>query len=447
MDAQLRELLPFLRDKNPQVRQIALENLLPQTVKGAPHRDIFFAGLQSSGLQKSKENDVIRDLKILCRDQLSVAHDAFKALINLSDSPLLISPLADPIFLTFIASYIINPHAILADLASMLLSNLTSSSPACSVLLSMKVSVIPDTRLANGVYTTDSRCGSCPEPVPYPKGETQEVMALPLLLDAFVQGASVHETEDLSKRTRKAELNFLANVFANMIVSPTGRNYFLSPQPLHVLKPDSPLEYPLAKLVSFTEHPDPIRRAGVASSIKNCCFHAAGHKAILTPESEQAAVPPSTVTAAGIDALPYILLPLAGPEEFDLDDQEKLLEPLQFLPPTKNREPNAATRLMLVEILLLLCHTRWGRDYLRQHGVYEIIRTAHENEKVEKISEHMERLVRLIHGDEPSSVPKPFEEEVAEFKGTLQIEGPDSNAQPSQAQPESDDEDLIIEEI
>lgn len=111
-----------------------------------------------------------------------------------------------------------NPAAILADLASMLLSNLTSSSPACSVLLSMKVSVIPDTRLANGAYTTDSRCGSCPEPVPYPKGEVQEVTALPLLLEAFVQGASVHETQDLSKRTRKAELNFLANVFANMIV-------------------------------------------------------------------------------------------------------------------------------------------------------------------------------------------------------------------------------------
>ena len=64
------QLFPFLRDKNPQVRQIALENLLPQTVQGAPHRDIFFAGTQKGGLQKFKENEVIRDLKILCRDQL-----------------------------------------------------------------------------------------------------------------------------------------------------------------------------------------------------------------------------------------------------------------------------------------------------------------------------------------------------------------------------------------
>lgn len=30
-------------------------------------------------------------------------------------------------------------------------------------------------------------------------------------------------------------------------------------------------------------------------------------------------MPPSTVAAPGIDILPYVLLPLAGPEEFDLE--------------------------------------------------------------------------------------------------------------------------------
>lgn len=64
------QLAQFLRDKNPQVRQIALSNLLPQTPKGSPHRDIFYAGVQSGGLQGKKDNDIIRDIKILCRDQL-----------------------------------------------------------------------------------------------------------------------------------------------------------------------------------------------------------------------------------------------------------------------------------------------------------------------------------------------------------------------------------------
>jgi len=66
-------------------------------------------------------------------------------------------------------------------------------------------------------------------------------------------------------------------------------------------------------------------------------------------------------------------------------DQEKLPEALQFLPPTKKREPDSALRLTHIETLLLLCHTRWGRDYLRENGVYEIVRATHENEMVDKV--------------------------------------------------------------
>jgi hypothetical protein len=120
---------------------------------------------------------------------------------------------------------------------------------------------------------------------------------------------------------------------------------------------------------------------------RNCAFHAPGHHAILSPDSVNVSVPPSTSVAPGIDALPYLLLPLAGPEELDLEDQEKLPDALQFLPPTKTREPDSAIRLIHVETLLLLCHTRLGRDYLREHGVYEIVRAAHENETVDKVGD------------------------------------------------------------
>lgn len=104
----------------------------------------------------------------------------------------------------------------------MLLSNLTASSGACSVLLTLKIPVIP---LPNNIlYPTESRCGSCPAPVPYPQGEPQQVMALPLLVDAFVDGATVGDSEDLSKRKRKGELHFLASVFGNMSMV---RNFIL----------------------------------------------------------------------------------------------------------------------------------------------------------------------------------------------------------------------------
>ncbi|KAF8211111.1 hypothetical protein K438DRAFT_105389 [Mycena galopus ATCC 62051] len=430
MEAQLRELIPFLRDRNPQVRQVALSNLLPQTAKNSPHRNIFFP---SGGLQKTKENDIIRDLKLLCRDQLSVAHDAFRALVNLSDSPMLVASLSEPAFLVFIVAYIINPQSILADLASMLLSNLTASSAACATVLSLNIDIIPEPTFPNSFYPPQSRCATSVAPEPYPAGTARAVHALPLLIDAFVQGV---EIEDPSSRIRKGTLHFLASVFANLSTSPAGRNFFLGPRAPNVLEPNGAPEYPLVKLVPFTEHKDTIRRGGVASTIKNCAFHAPGHRALLSPDSLDVSVPPSTSVAPGIDALPYLLLPLAGPEELDLEDQEKLPDALQFLPPTKAREPDAAIRLIHVETLLLLCHTRWGRDYLREHGVYEIVRVAHENETVDKISEHIERLVTLLKGDEPEATSASSE------GGDLPAEDETHETSAS-----SDDEDGRIEEV
>jgi hypothetical protein len=114
------QLFQFLHVDNPQARKIALENLLPHTPNHAPNRSIFFDGLQSQ-----KENTVIRDLKLLCRDNLvcnfsrrsafpssscsnaqAIAHDAFRALVNLSDSPVIHPHLIEQSFFTFLVSYI-----------------------------------------------------------------------------------------------------------------------------------------------------------------------------------------------------------------------------------------------------------------------------------------------------------------------------------------------------
>lgn len=66
-------------------------------------------------------------------------------------------------------------------------------------------------------------------------------------------------------------------------------------------------------------------------------------------------------------------------------DIDKLPAALQLLPPTKKRESDSVIRLTLVETLLLLCSTRWGRDFQRENGVYEIIRATHENETDDKV--------------------------------------------------------------
>lgn len=98
----------------------------------------------------------------------------------------------------------------------MLLSNLTASASTCNTLINMNVSILPDPKSSTLYFPVQSRSGTCPAPVPYPSGEPREVLALPLLVDAFVQGAAGAEIEDKDKRPRKSELHFLSSVFANL---------------------------------------------------------------------------------------------------------------------------------------------------------------------------------------------------------------------------------------
>jgi hypothetical protein len=52
---------------------------------------------------------------------------------------------------------------------------------------------------------------------------------------------------------------------------------------------------------------------------RNCAFQHSAHPALLAAETQVVAIQPGDPTAVGIDVLPRILLPLAGPEEFDLE--------------------------------------------------------------------------------------------------------------------------------
>lgn len=109
-----------------------------------------------------------------------------------------------------------HPQATLGDLAAMLLSNLTTSSGSCTALLALQIPLLQTPSSAGPFYPTQSRAGSCAPPVPYPAGTEVNVRALPLLVNAFVQGASIDLSIPLDKRPRKSELHFLASVFANL---------------------------------------------------------------------------------------------------------------------------------------------------------------------------------------------------------------------------------------
>ncbi|KAI9894846.1 MAG: hypothetical protein M1814_000066 [Vezdaea aestivalis] len=196
--------------------------------------------------------------------------------------------------------------------------------------------------------------------------------ALDQLLDLFVRGAE-------GTYNKNANFDYLAYLFADLAKTSDGQKYFVTER-----KYDRVV--PLTKLIVFTEHGSLIRRKGVASTVKNITFHVPSHRVLLSRTS--------------INVLPYILLPLAGPEELSDEDTEALLPELQLLAPDKERDKDHEILKTHLETLLLFSTTREGREVLRAAGVYPIVREAHLHVTEEGVREAAERLVDLLMRDE-----------------------------------------------
>lgn len=235
--------------------------------------------------------------------------------------------------------------------------------------------------------------------------------AMDQLMDCFVKGAEGSYNKD-------ADFDYLSYFFADLskvcIVSTRAsfrfqvtnsvdqhsecRGYFTTPQ-----SSDNDI-IPLTKLTVFTEHKSDIRRRGVASTIKNVAFQVDTHPRFLDTEQ--------------INIMPYLLLPLMGPEEYSDEDTEGMLEDLQLLPPDKEREKDVDIVKTHLETLLLLTTTREGRDYMRKIQVYPVVRECHLHVDDEEVREACDRVVQMLKRDEEGegsdtvpAVPEPPQEE------------------------------------
>jgi hypothetical protein len=207
---------------------------------------------------------------------------------------------------------------------------------------------------------------------PAPKALGSSSLAIDQLLDLFVKGADGTYNKD-------ADFDYLAYLFADIAKHAEGRKYFATRQ-----KYDDVI--PITKLTVFTEHRSTVRRKGVASTLKNVAFDIPSHPSFLSEDE--------------INALPYILLPLTGNEEYDEEDTIDMLPDLQLLPPDKNRDSDPGIIRTHVETLMLLTTTREGRDTLRAIKVYPIIRETHLHVENEDVREVCERLVQVLMRDE-----------------------------------------------
>lgn len=264
-----------------------------------------------------------------------------------------------------------------ADLCCALLANLVKDDELAKRLLKAERAVPPSKKVRVRLGANEKgivEATKSEEPVSVQISTSKRV--LDQLMDVFVKGAN-------KSLNPKADYDYLSYVVADLSKFEEGRGYLLERQ-----KYDDVV--PITKLVVFTEHGSLVRRKGVASTIKNCAFEVSKHEYLLRKESE-----------GGVGILPYLLLPLAGNEEFDAEDSEGMLDELQLLPPDKEREVDDEIVGTHLETLLLLTTEREGREVLRRVKVYPVIRDLHLKRDTERVGEGCSRLVDIIMRDEP----------------------------------------------
>ncbi|XP_012578320.1 PREDICTED: protein HGH1 homolog, partial [Condylura cristata] len=174
----------------------------------------------------------------------------------------------------------------------------------------------------------------------------------------------------------RAPLHYLGPTLSNLSQLPAARAFLLDPDRCVV-----PRLLPLTQCSASS-----VRRGGVVGTLRNCCFEHRYHEWLLGPE---------------VDILPFLLLPLAGPEEFSEEEMERLPVDLQYLPSDKLREPDADIRKMLIEAIMLLTATAPGRRKVRDQGTYLILRELHGWEPEPDVRVACEKLIQVLIGDEP----------------------------------------------
>ncbi|KAI5955090.1 HGH1 [Candida jiufengensis] len=339
MPTELEELVGFLHSPQPAVVQIALDNLVQFST--GPNQSIF-----------SYDNyEAIKDLKKLSKsDSKTLVNQSVTILANLCEDVIIRNLIVEDYeYLKLLVSRIVNIKNTNADIMCILLNNLAKND-SINNILDVKIELNEEERKT----FTSSKVIDC-------------------LMDCFVKGND-------QKLNPYANFDYLAYFFADLSRFQQGRSYFITEQSYDNV-------VPISKLLVFTEkYDDKIRREGVASTIKNSLFDTNAHMKLLTDPK--------------INILPFILLPLAGPEEIDEDEMFDLPDELQLLPPDKQREPLSGIQCIHLESLLLLCTTKPAREYLREKRVYSIVRELHKVSNVEEVTDLCDRVVQMLQRDE-----------------------------------------------
>ena len=241
------------------------------------------------------------------------------------------------------------------------------------------------------------------EAVPVVEGQTVDMLptkpTLELLLNRFLSNDYVeaddeddidydeYESHEWNNR-HQDPYQHLAGVLMNATQTEAGRRWVV--KLIHSSdKKSGTTSSVLQKLLPQLRSNNPVRRRGIAGTVKNCCLDQDSAWWLLNE----------------VKLTKHILYPLAGPEELDVDEKRGLDPDLWLEGPDKKREPDQFTRLYLVESILLLCATgRKSRESLRLSRVYTILKWTDMVEEDETVSERINECVQFLRRDEQGTV-------------------------------------------
>ena len=340
---EMEELITFLNPESPRpdIIIVALQHVLGMSASEEGLNSLKDLATANGDVEKNLFRTLLSHLVgLLSSKQNPISKDSSLTLINLTAKQELV-PYALDLYCDFdkplsveLWKKVEDKESPVADQACMILSNLTHESKNCS-------------RVYNEL--------------------TGENVSLDKIISVFCNE---------SYNNKGANLHYLSPFISNLSQVADARK--------QLVDKDNPVI--ISKLLAFVEYKaSHVRRGGVIGTLRNCCFDTSDHEWLLSEDN-------------GIDLLPRLLLPLAGPTPADMDPEEvdKLPVDLQYLDDDKEIEKDPDLRKMLLEAIHQLCATRTGREIIRLRNAYPILKELHKTENDINVKLACENIVDIL---------------------------------------------------
>jgi len=233
----------------------------------------------------------------------------------------------------------------------------------------------------------------------------QKDTAMPLNLSHLLEGEfemeeDDDEDDDEETNGKDDPYQHVSSVLQNITQSESGRRFAMRYKTISSATSGTvqilpPLVKEFLKQLCYASNIT--RRRGAAGMIKNCCFESSVIKIWILPLRS------SSLNDEEDDILFQLLYPLVGPEEQPSDPSDQCLLGTDLLSiwGNKHRERDGNVRLLILEILLLVCAAgRICREVLREKGLYVVLKTMDLTEEREDVSALISDCVQYMKRDE-----------------------------------------------